>query len=132
MYKDNPTHQNDELIDEIPVLIDRNNKKARNKRSSSGQRDEGYAQKRELGASDAFRKDGQHDDEHGHDGVQGNSQVVKKKDNQIIVKNILNVKHKKILSLSRKGNSSSRDWKATNKSQSTQANTTLNLEPLSK
>jgi hypothetical protein len=77
-----------------------------------------------LTTSETFRREGHHEDEHGYEVDAGHGQAVKKKENKIILKNILNVKNKKVLSLSK---GSSRSDKFMNKSQSTQANTTFQV-----
>ncbi len=127
MYKQNPTHPNDEIIDEIPVLVDRDYRNNKNKKSKSyvGQKEEisVFALKNEMILSNASRKDNHHDDELGHQGMVGHVQIIKKNDNKLILKNILNVRHKKVLTLSTT-KESKRDCKYFNKSQSTQANTT--------
>lgn len=78
--------------------------------------------KKGLTTSEAFRREGYHEDEHGYEASVGHGQAVKKKENKIILKNILSVKNKKVLSLSKR---SSHEEKFMNKSQSTQANTTF-------
>ncbi len=111
------------------MLAEKENKKARKQRthSSSGQREEFsnglQSAKKAMTASEAlFRREGHHEDEHGYEASAGHGQVVKKKENKNIMKNILNVKHKKVLSLSKR---SDRQDKGNNKSQSTQASTTF-------
>lgn len=57
-------------------------------------------------SSDAFystKKDGYHEDEHGHESNTGHTQETRKRENsKIILKNIMDVKHKKKLSLSQR------------------------------
>ncbi len=108
------------------MLAEKENKKARKQRtqSSSGQREEFgnglQYEKKSMTTSETFRREGHHEDEHGYEASVGHGQVVKKKENTIILKNILNVKHKKVLSLSKRSDRQDKDH---NKSQSTQANT---------